>query len=88
MKRWCKLELIIKIVRINNNAIGIPNTYPRLIVMRIGPVPMKFDYVRMLQLREALEDDLYLLLLGFKVFPLGELHLVPHHLDALLRVHG
>lgn len=64
------------------------SSHPRLIVMRIGPVPMKFDYVRMLELCEALEDDLDLLLLRLKVLAFGELHLIPHHLDTLLGVHG
>lgn len=60
----------------------------RLVVMRVRPVPVELDDVRVLQLRQILKHLLDLLLLRLEVPPLAELHLVPHHLHALLRVHG
>lgn len=62
--------------------------YPGLIIVRIRPVAMELDDVRVLQPGEVVEHHLYLVLLRLEVLPLGELHLVPDHLHALLRVHG
>lgn len=62
-------------------------TYPRLIVVCVGPVPVEFDDVGVLQPGEIVEHHLYLVLLGFEVLALGELHLVPDHLHTLLGVH-
>lgn len=55
--------------------------------MRVGPVPMELDDVRVFEPGEVVEHHLYLILLGFEVLPLGELHLVPDDLDAFLGVH-
>ena len=48
---------------------------------------MELDDVRMFQLGQVFEHLLNLLLLCLEVLPLWELHLIPHHLDAFLRVH-
>lgn len=56
--------------------------------MRVCPVAVELDDVRVLEPRKVVEHHLYLVLLGLEVLPLGELHLVPDHLHALLRVHG
>lgn len=48
---------------------------------------MKLDNIRVFELREIFEDQLYLLLLRLKVLALGELHLVPDDLDTLFGVH-
>lgn len=60
----------------------------RLVVVRVRPVAVELDNVRVLQLRQVLKHLLDLLLLRLEVSPLAELHLVPHHLHALLCVHG
>lgn len=56
--------------------------------MRVRPVPVEVDDVGMLELREAFEHLSDLVLLSLVVLPFRELHLVPHHLHAFLRVHG
>lgn len=66
----------------------VNETDPGLVVVSVGPEPVELDDVRMYELREVLEDELDLLLLRLEVLALRELHLVPHHLHALLRVHG
>jgi len=64
------------------------NHYAWFVVVRVRPVPMEVHDVGMLQLREALEHLPDLILLGLVVLAFRELHLVPHHLHALFRVHG
>lgn len=62
-------------------------THPRFVVVCVRPVSMKLNYVWMFKLGEIFKDELYVLLLGFEVFPFGKLHLVPHHLHTFLGVH-
>lgn len=64
------------------------NYYAWFVVVRVRPVPMEVHDVGMLQLREVFEHLPDLILLGLVVLAFRELHLVPHHLHALLRVHG
>jgi len=46
------------------------NTYPGLIVVRVSPIAVKFDYVGVFQLGQVLEDLLNLLFLGLEIFSL------------------
>lgn len=62
--------------------------YTRFVIVCVRPVPVEVDDVGMLELREALEHLSDLVLLSLVVLPFRELHLVPHHLHALFRVHG
>lgn len=55
--------------------------------MGVGPVPMEFNDIGMIQLREVLKHHLDLLLLVLEVLSLGELDLVPYYLHALFHVH-
>lgn len=66
----------------------LSGTDPGLVIVSVGPEPVELDDVWMHKLREVLEDELDLLLLRLEVLAFRELHLVPHHLHALLRVHG
>lgn len=56
--------------------------------MCVRPIAMELYDVWMLQSREVIEYQLYLVFFSLEVFPLRELHLVPHNLDTLLGVHG
>lgn len=59
----------------------------RFVVVRVRPVAVELDDVRVFQLCQVLKHLLDLLLLRFEVPPLAELHLVPNHFHALFRVH-
>lgn len=62
--------------------------YPRLVVVGIGPVPMEFDNVWVLELREILKNELNFFLLVLKVFTFGKLNLVPNDFDSFFCIHG
>ena len=63
---------------------------PRLLVGRllvVDPVAVEVDDVGVVDQRQRVEHVVELVLLRLELARGGELHLVPHHLDALLGVH-
>lgn len=70
------------------NCLPVVATHSGLVVVRVGPVAVELDDVGVLEAREVVEYELDLILLRLEVLALGKLYLVPHHLDALLGVHG
>lgn len=64
------------------------DNYTWFVVVRVRPVPVEVNDVRMLELRETFEHLPDLVLLCLVVLAFGELHFVPHHLHAFFRVHG
>lgn len=63
-------------------------TYSRFVIVRIRPIPVEFDYIRMLEPGQVIKHHLYLVFLRLEVLPFRELNLVPYNLHAFFCVHS
>lgn len=63
-------------------------THSRLVVVCIGPIPMEFDNIWMLELCEIFKNELYFFLLVLKIFTFRKLDFVPNDFDSLFCIHS